>query len=70
MCIFISGGYNSIFAFLNSFVHIWMYLYYGISALGPAFQKYLWWKKYLTMLQMVGIINYNPLCYKFLIPFD
>ena len=48
-----AGGYNSIFAFLNSFVHIWMYLYYGLSALGPAFQKYLWWKKYLTMLQMV-----------------
>lgn len=50
-----SGGYNSIFAFLNSFVHIWMYLYYGLSALGPSFQKYLWWKKYLTMLQMVWL---------------
>ncbi|XP_055933131.1 elongation of very long chain fatty acids protein 1-like isoform X1 [Argiope bruennichi] len=50
------GGYNSIFAFLNSFVHTWMYLYYGLSALGPSFQKYLWWKKYLTLLQMVQFI--------------
>ncbi|GFY41949.1 elongation of very long chain fatty acids protein AAEL008004 [Trichonephila inaurata madagascariensis] len=51
-----AGGYNSIFAFLNSFVHTWMYLYYGLSALGPSFQKYLWWKKYLTILQMVQFI--------------
>lgn len=48
-----AGGYNSIFAFINSFVHMWMYAYYGLAALGPSFQKYLWWKKYLTIFQMV-----------------
>ncbi|XP_054712836.1 elongation of very long chain fatty acids protein 7-like [Uloborus diversus] len=48
-----ASGYTTIFAFLNSFVHIWMYLYYGLSAFGPQVQKYLWWKKYLTMLQMI-----------------
>ncbi len=40
-------------AMLNSFVHVIMYSYYGLSAMGPAVQKYLWWKKYLTQLQLV-----------------
>lgn len=31
-----------------------MYTYYLFTALGPQFQKYLWWKKYLTALQMVS----------------
>jgi len=40
---------------LNTFVHIIMYSYYMFAALGPRLQKYLWWKKYLTVLQMVGM---------------
>lgn len=51
------GGYNTIFCTLNSFVHIWMYLYYGLSALGPSVQKYLWWKKYLTTLQLIQFVG-------------
>lgn len=38
---------------INSFVHVIMYSYYGLSAIGPHMQKYLWWKKYITMLQLV-----------------
>ncbi|XP_059224364.1 elongation of very long chain fatty acids protein 4-like [Stomoxys calcitrans] len=38
---------------INSFVHVIMYTYYGLSACGPAVQKYLWWKKYLTAIQLV-----------------
>lgn len=30
-----------------------MYLYYGLAAIGPHMQKYLWWKRYLTRIQMV-----------------
>lgn len=30
-----------------------MYLYYGLAALGPQMQPYLWWKKYLTSLQLL-----------------
>jgi len=33
-----------------------MYLYYGLAALGPHMQKYLWWKKYLTFIQMLQFI--------------
>ena len=39
---------------LNTFVHIIMYAYYMLAAMGPKVQKYLWWKKYLTVLQMVS----------------
>lgn len=27
--------------------------YYGLAALGPAVRPYLWWKKYITILQIV-----------------
>lgn len=33
-----------------------MYAYYLLAALGPNVQKYLWWKKYLTSLQMVQFL--------------
>ncbi|GIY00174.1 elongation of very long chain fatty acids protein 7 [Caerostris darwini] len=50
------GGYNTIFPIANTFVHVWMYLYYGLAAIGPEVQKYLWWKKYLTRLQLVQFV--------------
>lgn len=50
---FLPGGSSTFFGFLNTFVHIIMYSYYFFAALGPQYQKYLWWKKYLTALQMV-----------------
>lgn len=40
---------------INSLVHVVMYLYYGLAALGPSMAKYLWWKRYLTSLQLVSI---------------
>lgn len=47
--------YNSTFSTgtINSFVHIIMYSYYLLAAMGPRVQKYLWWKKHITNLQMV-----------------
>lgn len=32
-----------------------MYTYYGMAALGPKYQKYLWWKKYMTSMQIVSV---------------
>lgn len=69
------GGHSSFFGFLNTFVHIVMYTYYMLAAMGPKVQKYLWWKKYLTVLQMVCIclsalylhfLTIKPLIYLFL----
>ena len=42
-----------LFAALNCFVHILMYGYYALSALGPSLQPYLWWKRYLTQIQLI-----------------
>jgi elongation of very long chain fatty acids protein 7 len=36
-------------------VHVIMYLYYMLAAMGPEYQKYLWWKKHLTTIQLVSI---------------
>ncbi|XP_019638500.1 PREDICTED: elongation of very long chain fatty acids protein 2-like [Branchiostoma belcheri] len=36
----------------NSFVHIIMYTYYCLSAV-PSLRPYLWWKKYITKLQLL-----------------
>ncbi|XP_066996660.1 very long chain fatty acid elongase AAEL008004 [Anabrus simplex] len=53
---FAPGGHSTFFALLNTFVHIIMYFYYMVAAMGPQFQKYLWWKKYLTTVQMVQFV--------------
>ncbi|XP_044754274.1 elongation of very long chain fatty acids protein AAEL008004-like [Coccinella septempunctata] len=54
---FTPGGHSTFFGLLNTFVHIIMYFYYMLSAMGPHMQKYLWWKKYLTTLQMAQFVG-------------
>jgi len=50
------GGGNSMFGLMfNSGVHTVMYFYYLLSAWGVN-PKYLWWKRYLTSLQMVQFV--------------
>lgn len=49
---FFPGGHATFFGMLNTGVHVVMYTYYMLAAMGPAVQKYLWWKKYLTMFQI------------------
>ncbi|KAK0166824.1 hypothetical protein PV327_004307 [Microctonus hyperodae] len=53
---FAPGGHSTFFALLNTFVHIIMYFYYMVAAMGPEYQKYIWWKKYLTTFQMVQFV--------------
>ncbi|XP_065912225.1 very long chain fatty acid elongase 4-like [Dysidea avara] len=48
-----AGGCSCVQASINCFVHVIMYSYYFLSGLGPSVQKYLWWKKYVTILQLV-----------------
>lgn len=50
---FIAGGHGTFSNLINNLVHVVMYFYYMVSAMGPEFQKYLWWKKYLTTIQLV-----------------
>ncbi|XP_046394925.1 elongation of very long chain fatty acids protein AAEL008004-like [Ischnura elegans] len=53
---FTPGGHSIFFGMLNTFVHIMMYSYYFLASLGPKYQKYIWWKKYLTTLQMTHFV--------------
>lgn len=53
---FIPGGQGSFHGLVNATIHVFMYFYYGLSACGPQYQKYLWWKKYMTKMQMVQFV--------------
>ncbi len=53
---FFPGGHESLGGPINSLVHCVMYTYYFLAALGPRYKKYLWWKRYLTSLQMVQFV--------------
>ncbi|WAR24476.1 ELOV4-like protein [Mya arenaria] len=55
---YIAGGQSFFVAMLNSFVHIFMYSYYGLAAFGPHMQKYLWWKRYLTKMQLAQFLAF------------
>jgi len=50
------GGHSTFFGLLNTLVHVIMYTYYMLAAMGPKWAKFLWWKKYLTGMQMVQFI--------------
>ncbi|KAK8761002.1 hypothetical protein V5799_027731 [Amblyomma americanum] len=50
-------GQVVMFAVLNTAVHSVMYTYYGLAALRPLLRPNLWWKKYVTHLQIVQFIT-------------
>lgn len=58
------GGHGTLIGVINSFVHIIMYTYYMFSAMGPQFQRYLFWKKYITTLQMVRFEKFSTIFQK------
>lgn len=47
------GGHGTFSNLINNMVHVIMYTYYMVAAMGPEYQKYLWWKKHLTTIQLV-----------------
>lgn len=48
----VPGGQSWFCTSLNSLVHVVMYTYYLLN-LFPSMKKHLWWKKYITQLQLV-----------------
>jgi len=52
-----AGGGNTLFGgTVNMFVHVVMYFYYFLAALGVR-KEFLWWKKYLTSMQMIQFMT-------------
>ncbi|XP_058123204.1 elongation of very long chain fatty acids protein 7-like [Anopheles ziemanni] len=47
------GGHGVFMGFINSFVHVVMYFYYFLTSVSPKYKANLWWKKYITQLQII-----------------
>ena len=58
-----------LFCLMNSFIHFVMYSYYFMAAYGPQLRKYLWWKRYLTMIQLSQFAVLGVYCF-FLLMFQ
>ncbi|XP_076248347.1 very long chain fatty acid elongase 7 [Calliopsis andreniformis] len=52
-CRFLPNGHGTLLGVINAFIHVIMYTYYMLSSMGPHMSKYLWWKKHLTLLQLI-----------------
>ncbi|XP_046679322.1 elongation of very long chain fatty acids protein AAEL008004-like [Homalodisca vitripennis] len=50
------GGHDTFIGWVNSLVHMVMYSYYLVTTLRPEYKGNLWWKKYITQLQMVQFL--------------
>ncbi len=53
---FVPAGFGTFHAMLNSLIHFIMNIFYGMAAMGPQYQKYLWWKKYMTTMQITQFV--------------
>ncbi|EDW02596.1 elongation of very long chain fatty acids protein F [Drosophila grimshawi] len=51
-----TGGHLNIVGMVNSLVHTVMYFYYFLSAFLPGFKAKIWWKKYITIIQLVQFV--------------
>ena len=67
VCIYIGskwlpGGPNCVLGVVNTFVHVIMYFYYFMAIINPNLKDSLWWKKYITQIQIaqfaVLVIHY------------
>lgn len=52
-CRWVPAGSAWLGPMVNALIHVLMYSYYGLSVFGPKVRKYLWWKQYLTILQLI-----------------
>ncbi|XP_058455916.1 elongation of very long chain fatty acids protein AAEL008004-like [Malaya genurostris] len=49
---FLSGSHATLLGLINSFVHVIMYFYYFLTSFRPEVKNSLWWKKYITQVQL------------------
>lgn len=53
----IPGGHGTLLGVINCFVHAVMYSYFFLTAFNPDLKKSIWWKKHITQIQMVSIVD-------------
>ncbi|XP_020814000.1 elongation of very long chain fatty acids protein F-like [Drosophila serrata] len=56
------GGSVSLMMLMNVIVHTIMYIYYFLSSISPAVQASLWWKKYITIAQLIQFAGMMMYC--------
>ncbi|XP_017004991.2 very long chain fatty acid elongase F isoform X2 [Drosophila takahashii] len=56
------GGIAFPLCFLNVAVHVVMYTYYYLSSISLEVQQSLWWKKYITLVQLAQFALIMSLC--------
>ena len=49
------GGHSIFTGYINSIIHIVMYTYYLVTAFSPKYKNNVWWKKYITQMQIVSV---------------
>ncbi|KAM6438765.1 LOW QUALITY PROTEIN: very long chain fatty acid elongase 4-like [Rhynochetos jubatus] len=54
---YVPGGQGFFIGMLNSFVYIFMRGYYAVASLGPQIHHCLWWKRYLTIMQLCQFVD-------------
>ncbi|XP_054287508.1 elongation of very long chain fatty acids protein 7-like [Macrosteles quadrilineatus] len=62
---YLRGEQAVLLGFMNALVHVVMYTYYFLAALGERVRRYLWWKRYLTTMQIgqfiIGVLYLSTL---------
>lgn len=53
---FLPAGHATMLGILNCIVHCMMYGYYLVSALNENVKRSIWWKKYITQVQMIQFL--------------
>ena len=51
----IPGGQSWFSSSVNSLIHVFMYSYYLLNQF-PSMRRHLWWKRYITQLQLVQFV--------------
>ncbi|KAH8312866.1 hypothetical protein KR044_013382, partial [Drosophila immigrans] len=50
------GGHGVVMGILNTFTHVVMYTYYYLSSQNQKIRQSIWWKQYVTILQMIQFV--------------
>ncbi|RWS16814.1 elongation of very long chain fatty acids protein-like isoform X1 [Dinothrombium tinctorium] len=48
--------FSGFMAIINTLVHTVMYSYYALACAGSEMRRFLWWKKYITQLQLLQFV--------------
>lgn len=56
---FFPGGHSLFTGFINSIIHIIMYTHYLLTVYNSSYKQNVWWKKYITQMQIVSVFIYT-----------